>query len=245
MSKAVARLFKIVGSTVAAGSAATVSTYLLATRKTSIVTLSPDYQDLSPLFSKLNPRLNPVTSDIAIRRVDLRDLPVDLQDHIRNGSGAELTRRFCAGIWAGQGFEIQRRYLENKYRNLPGRHDQLWDREAMLQDKYTVGTKIVDHFEVVESQANKITVRCGDTPLNPDVRQSDGLFSMTTRYLTDTDEIEFRLISIFFNGAMDIMDQAEGQRHKGPMPRHVEFLHRIYTKIWMESSVRNLCAAQV
>lgn len=223
MTTVSSRLFRaarIIGGTATFGSIATISTYLLTTRKTNIVTLPTNYVDKSPVFAALNPRSNPVTSDIATRRIKIQDLPIDLQDHIRNGSGAELTRRFCAGIWAGSALNVQRKVMTDKYRSLPGREDHLWTTNQMLDSDYTIGTKIVDHFEVVESNSHEITVRCGDTPLNQAVRPSDGLFRMTTRFLPETEEVEFGLTSIFWNGTMELMDN--GKPHdSGPMPSHI------------------------
>ncbi len=43
--------------------------------------------------------------------------------------------------------------------------------------------------------------------------------------------VEFGLKSVFYNG----VERAES----GPMPSHVEFAHRLYTKLWMETAVRN------
>jgi hypothetical protein len=51
---------------------------------------------------------------------------------------------------------VQRRYLERKYRALPGREDHLWDVKQLEKSDYPVGTKITDHFEVVEHTPEKV-----------------------------------------------------------------------------------------
>ena len=237
MKGLVGKTLRAVTGTVAIGSTATVSAYLLTTHQTKIVTLPSDHVPTIPIFARLNPRKNPVTADRAIRRIPLHALPISLQDHVRNGDGHELTRRFCAGIWSSAGYEIQRRYLEKKYRSLTDRQSQLWERLDLLTSEYPIGTIITDHFEVVENQSDRITVRCGDTPMNGSVRASDGLFSMQTQYLPESNEVEFVLYSVFWNGLADRITQKSG-----PMPTHIEFLHRVYTKLWMESSVRTLVA---
>jgi len=43
----------------------------------------------------------------------------------------------------------------------------------------------------------------------------------------------FHLKSIFMNTT------PEGKT-SGPMPWHIQFLHRLYTKLWMETAVRKL-----
>lgn len=42
----------------------------------------------------------------------------------------------------------------------------------------------------------------------------------------------FRLKSVFYKG----LGKADGK----PMPEHVEFAHRLYTKLWMETAVGNV-----
>lgn len=99
----------------------------------------------------------------------------------------------------------------------------------MKESKYEVGTQITDHFEVVEKTPEHITVRCGDSPLKADVRPSDGLFEMSARVNKAEGVVEFGLKSIFYNGV-------DGT---GKMPVWMEFLHREYAKLWMETAVRN------
>jgi len=102
------------------------------------------------------------------------------------------------------------------------------------ESKYEVGTQITDHFEVVEKvteEEGRIVVRCGDSPLNRDVRPSDGLFEMSVKIDREKGEAVFGLKSVLFQG----LGKAEGK----PMPAHIEFLHRVYTKLWMETAVAN------
>lgn len=49
----------------------------------------------------------------------------------------------------------------------------------------------------------------------------------------EQDTATFRLTSKFFNST------PEGAKG-GSMPAHIEFLHREYAKLWMETSVRRL-----
>lgn len=55
------------------------------------------------------------------------------------------------------GYAYQRRYLEKKYRGLPERDDNLWERKELAESDYKVGTKITDHFEVLEHTPEKVT----------------------------------------------------------------------------------------
>jgi hypothetical protein len=112
-------------------------------------TSSPDFS--SATARKFNPGNNPpICNDECIRRVPL--------DQLKTTDQETLTRQFCQGIWSGPGFEIQRRYLARKYQQLDGRWDHLWEKADLKSSKYNVGTKIADHFEVVERTQEKV---CG------------------------------------------------------------------------------------
>jgi hypothetical protein len=130
------------------------------------------------------------------------------------------------------GYAYQRRYLEKKYKNTTTTAHQLWSPEQLKTSTYDVGTQITDHFEVVSKTPEAIVVRCGDSPLKRDVRDSDGLFEMGVVVKRDEGVAEFRLKSVFYKG----LGKADGK----PMPEHIEFLHRLYTKLWMETAVRNV-----
>jgi hypothetical protein len=122
--------------------------YSRATTFVPFGTSSPDFT--SPTAKRLNPNGNPpVCIDHAIRTVPLAKLKTTDQ--------AELTRQFCQGIWSGPGFGIQRRYLARKYQALEGREDHLWEKKDLKASDYDVGTKIADHFEVVERDADKVS----------------------------------------------------------------------------------------
>lgn len=79
-------------------------------------------------------------------------------------------------------------------------------------------------------------VRCGDSPLNRGLRETDGLFEMSVDVKKDEGVAEFQLKSIFFNGL-------SGTKVEGSvMPWYIELLHREYSKILMESALRNVYA---
>lgn len=77
-----------------------------------------------------------------------------------------------------------------------------------------------------------IVVRCGDSPLKTGVRDSDGLFEMSTSINKDEGVAEFRLKSVFFKGLVVAKEK--------PLPPRLEFAHRLYTKLWMETAVPNV-----
>ncbi|OCL02421.1 hypothetical protein AOQ84DRAFT_183756 [Glonium stellatum] len=198
------------------------SWYTKDTRFIPFTTSSPDFN--SPIARKLNPNSNPpICIDHAVRTVPLSKLKTTDQE--------SLTREFCRGIWSGPGFAVQRRYLTHKYRALEGREDHLWEKQELASSDYEVGTKIADHFEVLERTPEKVTVRCGDSPLNKDPRPADGLFSIEVS--KDQDTATFHLKSIFINTAPEGANAA-------PLPFNFQFAHREYTKLWMETSVRKL-----
>ena len=130
------------------------------------------------------------------------------------------------------GYAYQRSYLSKKYQNDTTTAHQLWSREELKASTYDVGTQITDHFEVVSKTPDAIVVRCGDSPLKTGVRDSDGLFLMGTTINKEEGVAEFRLLSVFYKGL--------GKHAQKPMPDHIEFAHRLYTKLWMETAVQNV-----
>lgn len=136
-----------------------VSFYTRSTRFVPYDTTAPEHS--SPTFQSHNPAANPpVCIDHAVKEVPYGKLPQRYWVKGSNGrigvDKAQLTTDFCRGVWSGVAFRVQRRYLERKYRALPGREDQLWDVKELASSEYAVGTKITDHFEVVEHAQDKV-----------------------------------------------------------------------------------------
>lgn len=139
------------------------------TRNTKFVPYDPSHADLATdVFKKHNPTSNPpVCIDRAIKQIPYASLPEKYRLKDDKIDKAHLATDFCRGIWGGIAFRVQRRYLDRKYRALPGREDHLWDVKDLEKDSYEVGTKIVDHFEVVEHTDSKVR------PLPVNVHTSD------------------------------------------------------------------------
>ncbi|KAJ7145803.1 hypothetical protein C8R44DRAFT_599561 [Mycena epipterygia] len=202
--------------------------FLFFTRKSRFVpfTLATDPIFTSNHFKKFNPNQNvPGLHDLCVRHVPLNQIKPELLKE-----EGKLVEGFCAGVWSGFGYEIQRRYLKRKYRS-PETTNQLWDTPKLAKSSYPVGTQITDHFEVISHAPTSIAVRCGDSPRNSGVRASDGVFEMTAVVKEDEGVAEFGLKSVFFQG--------EG-KSEGSIPSHIAFAHRLYTKLWMESALRNV-----
>tara|TARA_R110002003_G_scaffold79_6_gene7057 strand:+ start:19844 stop:20401 length:558 start_codon:yes stop_codon:yes gene_type:complete len=132
------------------------------TRGTQFVPYDTSASDFSTaLFEKHNPSANPpVCIDHAIKSIPYAKLP---EKYLRKASGggvgvdqAQLATDFCRGVWGGLAYRVQRRYLERKYRGLLGREGHLWDVKELERSGYEVGTKITDHFEVVEHTDEKV-----------------------------------------------------------------------------------------
>ncbi|KAJ7682886.1 hypothetical protein B0H17DRAFT_1138115 [Mycena rosella] len=201
--------------------------FLFLTRKSRFVpvTLINDSVLTSSHFKKFNPNQNtPILHDLCIRRVPFKEIKPELltQD-------GKLAEAFCAGVWSGFGYEIQRRYLARKYRSQETAA-QLWDPAELAASTYPVGTQITDHFEVISRTPSSIAVRSGDSPRNSGVRASDGVFEMTAVVNEAEGVAEFGLKSVFFQG--------EGKGDGSSIPSHIAFAHRLYTKLWMESALR-------
>lgn len=127
-------------------------------RGTKFIPYDSSHPDLqTALAKKHNPSGNtPVCIDHAVKTIPLAKL--------KENDQARLTTDFCRGVWSGLGYAYQRRYLEKKYRALPGREDHLWDRKELAEAEYQVGTKITDHFEVMEHTPEKVRVPIVERP---------------------------------------------------------------------------------
>ncbi|OKL60713.1 hypothetical protein UA08_03985 [Talaromyces atroroseus] len=212
------------------GGVATLGAHFVWTRNSTVEPLpATDYLFTSPSFKKFNPNQNAVLSDVCVRRVPLSHI-----DPLLLEKKGKLAEAFCAGVWGGLGYAFQRQYLAKKYQG-PSTAHQLWSTHSLLTSTYEVGTEITDHFQVLEKTENRIVVRCGDSPLKRDVRESDGLFEMSVDVKKEEGVAVFHLKSIFYNGL-------SGTKEGTVMPYHIELLHREYAKIWMESALRNVYA---
>ena len=89
---------------------------------------------------------------------------------------------------------------------------------------------MTDHFEILEHTPDRILMRCGGSPLKTDVRHSDGLFEVSARVNSDEGVTEFGLKSVF---------QGLSKADKAPLPGWVVWAHLQYTKLWMETGIRN------
>lgn len=82
---------------------------------------------------------------------------------------------------------------------------------------------------------SSIIVRCGDSPRITDVRVSDGLFEMTADVKKEEGVVEFGLKSLFYNG----LGEKAKEGDPGPMSSTIQWLHKQYDKVLMESAVVN------
>ncbi|KAI9367769.1 hypothetical protein BJX61DRAFT_551089 [Aspergillus egyptiacus] len=176
-----------------------------------------------PFYRQFNPEKNPTTHDLCIRRVPLREINPSLLE-----KKGKLVEAFCAGVWSGWGYAFQRAYLSRKYES-PETATHLWSPEQLASSSYEVGTLITDHFEVVEKTAERIVVRCGDSPRRREVRASDGLFEISAVVKPEDGVAEFGLKSCFYQG----LGKAAGE----PMPPHIVWLHQQYTKLLAETAL--------
>lgn len=132
------------------------------TRSTKFVPYDTSSPDLATsLFKKHNPAGNPpVCIDHAVKEIPYGKLPQKYWTKANDGrisvAQDQLATDFCRGVWSGVAYRVQRRYLERKYRALPGREDHLWDVKQLEESPYEVGTKITDHFEVLEHTPEKV-----------------------------------------------------------------------------------------
>ncbi|RDK42077.1 hypothetical protein M752DRAFT_301451 [Aspergillus phoenicis ATCC 13157] len=99
----------------------------------------------SEYFKKFNPGNHPSLNDSCVRKVPVSQIPPDLvEDALRGGS--KLTERFCAGVWGGYGYSIQRKILALVGQNEGNAKSMLWDKNQLLSSTYEEGTIVTDHF---------------------------------------------------------------------------------------------------
>ncbi|KAH8593929.1 hypothetical protein B0O99DRAFT_688356 [Bisporella sp. PMI_857] len=180
-----------------------------------------------PYVKEQNPYNNAFTHDYCVRRVPIKDIKPQLLE-----DDGKLVEAFAGAVWGSLGYAFQRAYLERKYKNDTTTAHQLWSRSALQQASYEPGTQVTDHFEVVYKEPTKIAFRCGDSPLIRGPRPNDGLFEMVTNVKKEEGVVEFGLKSVFFAGNQ----KTEGK----PMPDPIEWLHRLYTKLLMETALPRL-----
>lgn len=129
------------------------------------------------------------------------------------------------------GYRPQRRVLAQKYQAVTPNH--LWTPNQLSTSNYEPGTRVTDHFEVVEKTPNSVTMRCGDSPeRNPGPRESDGIFVIYAEVDRSRDEVELGLKSCFYNS------EAKQDGILGPMPKYMELIHQFYARMWMVSASR-------
>ncbi|KAI1505442.1 hypothetical protein F5X99DRAFT_368002 [Biscogniauxia marginata] len=215
----------------AAGGVASVgagAAYLAAS--TTLVNLTKDDPMFrSKTYTRYNPKGNPAHQDDCIKRVPLSKIRPELRD-----DEEALALEFCRGIWSRWGFWAQSK-LQERYDKPPGTDDNLWHVKDLAVSKYEKGLRFSNHFEVVEHQGNEIVVRCGASPLQPGLRNSDGLIFLSARIDREAQQAEFSLKSALFDSAAP---HVEGAGH--PISPKIVFLHRWYVRMLVQSAVRNV-----
>ncbi|PWW80304.1 hypothetical protein C7212DRAFT_172490 [Tuber magnatum] len=202
--------------------AASAGGFYFLTRDTHFVPYSPTTDlSLHRTLKLYNPHNNtPIFADHAVQQVSLSHLPTT--------NSETLIRKFCSGVWAGNGYMCQRKILEMKYRHLEGREGMLWGRKELENADYGAGSIITDHFEVVERGNDKVIIRCGDSPLVRGNRSSDGLFLLEVT--KDEKFANFHMKSIFFDST------AQGDKAE-KVPGWLYFAHKVYVRILMRSGI--------
>ncbi|KAI2469286.1 hypothetical protein F4781DRAFT_230015 [Annulohypoxylon bovei var. microspora] len=204
--------------------------YLAAT--TTLVDLTKnDPMFKTKTYAKYNPNDNPALQDVVIKRVPLGSLKPELR-----GDEKALTLEFCRGVWSGFNFWPQSKFHET-YDKPAGTENYLWHTSDLKVAKYEKGLKFCNHFEVVNNEGNEIVVRCGGSPLQPGLRNSDGLIFFSAKIDKDTSQAEFKLKSTLFSSAGTF------ERDVGhSVPSTIKFLHQWYVRMLTSSGVGNVKA---
>lgn len=146
-----------------------------------------------------------------------------------------LSKLTLPGFWPQSKFHA-------RYDHPPGLTDTLWSTSDLAVATYPPGLKFSNHFEVVGNEGAEIVVRCGGSPLEPGLRNSDGLVFISARVDRESEVAEFRLKSALFNSAAEGKGKGKGEGEKHPIPPKIEFLHTWYVRMLVQSAVGNVKA---
>ncbi|KAH1328001.1 hypothetical protein KXW89_006013 [Aspergillus fumigatus] len=192
----------------------------------------------SKYFKQHNPRNHPSLNDSCVRKVPLSQIPPELVNDALNG-GSKLLERFCAGVWGGYGYAIQRNILAQLGRNDSNKDSIMWDRKQLLNSTYeegrtptkVLGTNVTNHFVVVGKTPRSVVLWGAHSPSeNPGVpRDMENLAEITTDIDIDEGMAEFRLKNIFYNG--------KERTSKDLFPPPIVWLHFQYCKLLVEAGV--------
>ncbi|KAI0874753.1 hypothetical protein GGS24DRAFT_500467 [Hypoxylon argillaceum] len=197
---------------------------------TSVVPLTKDDPMCkTKTWWRYNPRDNPAFKDDVIRAVPLSKLRPELRS-----DEAALTLEFCRGVWSRWGFQAQS-VLQERYDKPAGTDDNLWSTADLAVDKFKKGLRFSNHFEVVENSGKEIVVRCGASPLEPGLRNSDGLIFLSAKIDPEQQQAVFHLKTALFNSGAP---KVKGAAHS--VPAKIEFLHAWYVRMLIESAMNNV-----
>ncbi|GFF56720.1 hypothetical protein IFM46972_10589 [Aspergillus udagawae] len=188
----------------------------------------------SRYFKQHNPGNHPSLNDSCVRKVPLSQIPPVLVDDALNG-GSKLLERFCAGVWGGYGYAIQRNILARLGRDDSNKDLMLWDKKQLLNSTYEEGrtpTRASGSIEIGAGNTPRSIVLWGahSPSENPGVpRDMENLAEITTDIDMDQGVAEFRLKNIFYNGVE--------RTSKDLFPPPIVWLHFQYCKLLVEAGV--------
>ncbi|KAK3306481.1 uncharacterized protein B0T15DRAFT_527335 [Chaetomium strumarium] len=184
-----------------------------------------------PILKTINPRNNPSSNDCCVRAVPLAQVRPELLEDARRG-GARMVETFCAGMWGGYGYGIQRNIM--RMTKDGSNINDLWTKQELLRDSYEPGTVITNHFLVLDKTPSTLTFRgcLGPKQLPPTPQELDNIFELSATVDEKNQRVEFRLKCITFDGT----DLTGREDPYGGFPG---FLHRQYAKLLVEAAVSN------
>ncbi|KAJ5746230.1 hypothetical protein N7520_011412 [Penicillium odoratum] len=181
-------------------------------------------------YQRHNPGDHPSLKDSCVRKVPLSQIPPELVEDALKG-GSKLLERFCAGVWGGYGYAIQRNILARLGRNGSSEESILWDKKQLLNSTYEEGTNVTDHFIVIGKSPRSVVLWGAHAPSeNPELpRDMENLAEVTADINVDQGVAEFRLKNIFYNGVE--------RTSKELFPPPIVWLHFQYCKLLLEGGV--------
>jgi hypothetical protein len=161
-----------------------------------------------------------------------KSLPEYFQEGETCTSTTQITN--CRFLFALSGYTPQRLILTHIYGSLPENQSQIWSRKSLRECKYDVGTEFTDHVVVLDKTPKSIVFRAASSPRHrPDSpRDMDGLVEILAVPDFENGHVDFIFKTAFFAGT-----GFKGAPGTKLIPAVVEYAHRQYTKLLMESAI--------
>ncbi|PKS05086.1 hypothetical protein jhhlp_008453 [Lomentospora prolificans] len=206
----------------------------LWTRNCTFVPFGPETDPLfkHQILKQINPYNKPVSSDSCVRTIPYSKIKPALLEDAQKG-GAKLMEAFCAGMWGGYGYAIQRRLM--RLSKDDSNREDLWEKADIVKSTFEPGTYFTNHFVVLSKSPRSVTLRGCFSPRQfpPGPQDVDTVCELTIVLDDKKRTATLALNSITFNGTKEASEAPD------PFGGVAGWLHRQYAKLLVESGADN------